>query len=90
MTKNFNESINIIKTKHINNSLELRRTPTRLSDIIGKYSFLIKYDGYTICERINVLDFGIDLYQTERGKRVLKREINKSLNLNTTNFKIVF
>ncbi len=71
--------------------LKLRRTPTRLTDVVGKYSFLLKYSNYTISDRICILDFGEDLYETERGKRVLKREINKSLNLSNSLFvEIVF
>ena len=57
--------------------MNLRRCPTRMSEYIGKYSFYYHYDDMLIPGRICVLDYGMDLYETPRGRRRLYREIRK-------------
>jgi len=73
------------KNKHnykntIGGPLTLRRCPTRMSQYIGKYSFIIHYDDFKFQDRIYVLDYGLDLYETPRGIRKLFREIKKQYN----------
>jgi len=56
----------------------LRRCPTRISNYIGKYSFEYHYDDMRIPDRIYILDYGMDLYETPRGRRRLAREIKNA------------
>ena len=58
--------------------IPLRRCPTRISKYIGKYSFEYHYDDMRIPDRIYVLDYGMDLYETPRGRRRLAREIKNA------------
>lgn len=57
--------------------LTLRRCSTRISEYVGKYSFYYHYNDMLIPDRIFVLDYGTDLYDTPRGRRRLYREIRK-------------